>query len=189
MPNRTPNVAQRYVERNLLTIQVAIAVAAGLGLAIASNAPPFDRWVKTIVAEDRRDLYSAVSSVAGALLGFVMAAAAIILAAVDSPKLDRLKTSAQYRTLLRVFVSTSKWLGLLTIGSLVGIMLDRKEDPRPLIFYVLASLAVLCVLRFATCVWILERVTSVLGSDLGKGPSGAEPPSADPSISTQNPRS
>ena len=147
--------------RHFLRNEFAVAVVLGVLVLVS------DRWVSpggldSLLAGDRSVLWGTVASIAGALLGFVLAAASILVAIVERPPLRRLKVSSQYDTLWHTFVSATKWLGALTLLSLVQLTLDADHaaPARPWI-YLLVGAAVLAVLRVARCVWILQNVLSL----------------------------
>jgi hypothetical protein len=115
-----------------------------------------------ILGDNRAALYGTVAAVAGSLLGFVLAAATIILTVAGSMRLNRVTESSRYGDLWSMFLAATKGLGLVTITAIAALLFDQKEAPQPLVTYGLLLISIIASLQIATCIWILENVTKLM---------------------------
>lgn len=155
--------------RYLLNWWFAAAVLS-LGILLI---PGLKESVPTQVSGEQTDFYIALSGVSGALMGFLVAAITFLASLpTDRPLLQRLahgtadNPSLLHRT-LTVFGITTISLGVLTIASLLGILIDRQPETQ------LASgdlgagaywiwVVLLCLfpaaVRFGSCVFKLNEI-------------------------------
>jgi hypothetical protein len=162
MPNRPPNPAAMFVERHWRAIEwiVAIAVSVAAVLLLGSGEPGTRLY--SVLGDDRAALYGTISGVAGSLLGFVLAAATILVTVAGLPSMGRVTSSNQYGELWSMFLTTTKWLGLLTLWALGSLVVDKPTAPFAVMPYTLLFLSMTAAFQVGTCVWALERVTRVI---------------------------
>ena len=110
---------------------------------------------------NRQALYASVAAIAGSLLGFIVATAAIILVVADSPRLRIVRESRHYGTLYSVLFTSIKYLAVTTVAALVTLMIDKDNDPKVEASYVLLFCAILSTLAVARTVWVLENVITI----------------------------
>jgi hypothetical protein len=148
---------------------------------------------------NRGPIYSAVAGVAGALLGFVMAAVAILLPYANDGKLEFLQGSPEgkqvFRDLWGTFQSALSCLGVTTLVSLIALVVDHDGEVRlpahvgHVAAVITLALVLMSILRVGRCVWtlgkMLERVTTDESSEPGAGSPGTE--SGRPLIKTKPP--
>jgi hypothetical protein len=172
MPNSEPPAWATFLQQHWLLAQVvAAAIATAAVFALVGSGATGTRlgdWL----SNDRAALYGTVAALAGSLLGFVLAAATIILTIAGSPRLARVTGSNQYVALWSMFLMATKGLGALTLWSLAALVLDRDSSPVPLMTYGLLFLSVIAALQIGTCVWILERVTRLMTKPRALGGEG-----------------
>lgn len=109
----------------------------------------------------RGSLYGTLTALGGALLGFVITGLSVLLITGDNERMKALRTSDYYSQIFDIFFSTSKYLGVLVLVSLAGLILDRGANP---IFFmnVLVVWSVLIVIfRIIRCIWVLEKIVQL----------------------------
>lgn len=114
---------------------------------------------------NRGAVYGTAASIFGALLGFVIAAVAIVLGYADSPRLAVLRASKHYTTLWRVFIANIRALAFATVVALLALVLDRDGAPVHLLLYATAFAALLVGVRLGRAMWILENVIHLVTKD------------------------
>lgn len=85
--------------------------------------------VRDVLQGNRAPVYGTLASIFGSLLGFVIAAIAIVLGYADSGRLTFLRESRTLTDLWRVFSSNIWWLAAATLVSLLALMFDRETSP------------------------------------------------------------
>lgn len=152
--------AFRYFARHFFGLELAIATLVFLGLLLASIRWGFDSTLGLVFQENRSEIYSTLSTIFASLFGFTLAATTFVAGAA-SRNLLYLVTSGPHRDVLRlVFMSAIRWLGVATIVSLLGLVLDRGENP---VFPLLLMFAlVLVTFRLANCVYFLGLVVEIV---------------------------
>jgi uncharacterized membrane protein len=121
--------------------------------------------VRNLDASHRSSLYSTIASIVGSLLGFVIAAVAIVLPMASLPRLRVLRASPHYRELWRTFHSAIRWLAVATIACLVGLASDRSPDPLLPVTAFAVFTVVTAALRLLNAIWVLERVVDLVVGD------------------------
>ena len=110
----------------------------------------------------RETLYSTLAGLSGSLLGFVIAALAITVAAFRSDRLGLVRKHVQ--TLVATFSAATLYLGVATLVSIAALLFDRDADPIPLFFYSVVLVLALSAVALARCVWILHNVVSIVSA-------------------------
>jgi len=93
-----------WYNRNFLVLEFFISVLLTIGFVIWAEVfggfVVVDNWIFGM----RKELYSTIASISGALLGFIITAVSIVIVFVQSEKLELLRKSKDYPTLYRVFI-------------------------------------------------------------------------------------
>jgi|SRR6185312_2638692 len=110
--------------------------------------------------EHGETLYIVLAPITAAMLGFILAAAAIVVTSAPAERMRILRESPHYPELWETFRSALRYLGLATIAALVGLVVSG-DLPSRIIFYVVAGLAGLAALRTARCIWALNRMIHI----------------------------
>ena len=119
-------------------------------------------YVDALMQDNRAIIYGTTATIAGALLGFSIAAASIVLGFSSNERLELVRGSAHYSTLWRTFFQTIWWLGGLTVIALVCLIWDKDSDPVSwfvIPFFLFFSLS---VVRVARIIWILQRLVEII---------------------------
>lgn len=112
----------------------------------------------------RSQYYSAISSIAGALLGFIITAISIIATISDIPKFKLLTGSPVYRELFNIFFDATYWLAGATIYALVALAFDSDKVPVKLITLLGLFIFTVSTARVWRCVNMLKKVAILLAS-------------------------
>ncbi|MEX0629301.1 MAG: hypothetical protein WEE67_02570 [Chloroflexota bacterium] len=160
------NLLRTYWEPHFLRNEALVGGAVGVGLVLV-EVTFGNSLVDQILPRDRSTIWTSLAAVAGSLLGFELAAAAIIVSVSDSPSMRRLRASTQYPVLWQVFVSATKWLGTVTVSALTLLVLDVGHAATRPGLYVALVCVVTATLRVARSIWALDRsLRLIAGRDM-----------------------
>lgn len=152
-------------EQNFLRIDFAIAAGSFLVLmSVLWSAGTISKTAESF-GPIKANLYSSFFSLGGSLLGFLISAAAIAIAFQELPRFKLLKDSGQGRNIIIVFFDAMKWLSVLMVVSLLGLLFDTQNSSSPLIFYSLVLIFGICSFRVFRCIWILRKLTYIATSE------------------------
>jgi hypothetical protein len=149
---------REWWERRFLGAELVLAALVVAGLALL-DAVVLDRAFQGVLQmADRPALWATLAGIAGGLLGFVLASASIILGLVSSRKSWRIRISDQLQVIWRVYISTTRWLGALTVSSLLLLIVDTGNRAHPLVLAAIGFLVMVSVARLLRCIWILDQL-------------------------------
>lgn len=117
--------------------------------------------ISDLLDDNRGAFYGTSAALAGSLLGFVIAAFAITLGALDSARLALFRRSEHVRTLVRTFTAATIALGLATVLSMVGLLVDREKSQRPVAFYLVVVALLISASTLARSFWALHAVVRI----------------------------
>lgn len=118
----------------------------------------------------RTSFYSTIASILGGLVGFVITAFSIVMALMGDTRLEVLRKSAHFDTLVDVYLSGVKWMGSGAVFGLAALVLDRGSLPIPGAFQAALLLLGLSVARLWRAVTVLRGVVRVVGKPPPKVP-------------------
>jgi hypothetical protein len=147
---------------HFLLAELLVALAVALAFGVWHATPGGGRVVAATLAGNRAVVYGALTSLFGALLGFTIAALAIVLGYAFDNRLRLVRESPHYPTLWRVFIAATRALALATFAALLGLVLDRDRAPSPLILDLLVGATALAALRLARCLWVFEHIIGLI---------------------------
>lgn len=84
--------------------------------------------LESVPRGERLAVYDATSAAAGPLLGFVVAAVAVLIVLPDRPSVDRLRELAAWRALPKMLLVTAGLLTLTLLLTLVGQTADASSE-------------------------------------------------------------
>lgn len=138
----------------------------GISLIISATVVIWAEWldgrsdVDHFVAAHSSLLYTVVAPIDAAMLGFILAAAAIIVTATPAGQMRLLRHSAHYSDLWACFRSAMRFLGAGTVVTLVGLAITDQTAAR-FVFFSVVALSVVASLRVARCVWALNWIIRI----------------------------
>lgn len=109
----------------------------------------------------REGLYGTIAALAGALLGFVITGLSVLLTTSDTQQVKVLRQSKHYKTIFKIFFSTSKYLGLLLLLSLLSLIFDKKSSPEPILTLMTFWALTISSFRIIRCLWVLEKIINL----------------------------
>jgi hypothetical protein len=156
------SIVIRWWKAQFLLAELGLALVVALAFALWAARLGGGAVVDETLKGNRATMYGAIASICGSLLGFTIAAVAIVLGYASNERLVIVRESRHYATLWRVFIAAMRSLGLATVVALAGLILDREAAPLPVVLYVCAGTTVLAALRVARCLWVFERVIELV---------------------------
>jgi len=152
---------QREYREHFLRIEAWLAILATCLFALWTEN--YGGWttVEKTLAGNRGAVYGAFASLFGSLLGFVIAAVAIVLGYAESDRLKIVRESGHYGTLWRVFTAGMHALGFATITALGALILDRDNSRCHPALYACVWGVSLATARVIRSLWVLEQVIKI----------------------------
>ena len=145
-----------------------LAVAAGIVLwsEVFGGSEPVEHFIDAHSGL----LYTVAAPIDAALLGFILAAAAIIVTAAPDDRMAILRESKHYSDLWACFRSAMRFLAAATVVTLAGLVVAGEPGAR-IMFFIVAALSVLSALRVGRCVWALNWIIRIFtGPPLERSP-------------------
>ena len=154
-----------FWRKHFLGVELALALVAAAAFFLWGEYWGGRAELQDLLHDRRSAVYGAFAAIAGSLLGFVLATASIVLGLSSSPRLKRVRESAAYRDLWKVFTSATKALGLATAVLLGALIFDRDASPKFWLLYLSAFTVAFAAIRLIRCIWVLEQVIDVVASE------------------------
>ncbi len=148
----------KYYEKHFLTCELIISIVLIIGAYYCVIHFKLDYMVLKLLDQNRSALYGTISSISGALLGFIITGVSILLAMKESPALIIIKASKYYQTVFVVFTSACRYLGLNTTMALLGLLIDKDSSPHLWFFFIVLWASLISVFRLMRCLWVLEKM-------------------------------
>lgn len=153
---------KNWYNRNFIVLEFFIALLLSIAFAVWVERIAGYRVVDSWLFGIRKELYSTVASISGALLGFIITSVSIVVVFVQSEKLELLRKSKDYPTLYRVFIVAIKYLGFTTAISVLGLVVDKDNNPHQWLTYLITFGVMLSIFGLARCLWVLEQLISII---------------------------
>lgn len=148
----------KFWRRHFLYCELILALLIATGIWVwLSRYGGYDQ-IDALLDKNRSVVYGTLASIYGALLGFTIASAAIVLGHAQSEELRVVRESCHYQTLWKVFLSTIRFLGFSTIVALFALIFDRPNQHSriPMIMCIFGFL--ISALRLGRTIWVLENI-------------------------------
>ena len=153
---------QRHYEVHFLAYELVFALAVtGIIIAILESMSGRGHVAQALNGI-RQGVYIAIASIAGSLLGFIVTTVSIIMGFMSSPRLRLVRESQHHQTLYSVFFSAIRYLAVVTVLALVGLLIDRDNAPKVWATYVVLGATLVATARMYRCVWVLEKVIRIV---------------------------
>jgi hypothetical protein len=156
-------VRWQWWEENFARLELLVAVGVSIAFAVWGELFNGRALVVAELRDVRATLYTALTSVYAALLGFNVATMAVVVTLCTSAKLTKLRRSPQYKTVWDVFKRGHRALAVGLVVAVAGLLFDREAHPSPLVVYACVAAAAWSTVRFARCVWVLELCAEKVG--------------------------
>lgn len=152
---------RKFYRTHFLGVELFITLSLIIiGVILTSKSIGFE-VVENSLHGSRSTLYGSLASIAGAMLGFVITGLSILLTTNTNARMERLKKSKHYKTVFIIFFSTSKYLGLLLIASLISLIFDKDSKPMIPLTIISFSLSLIVGVRLLRCIWVLEKIVKI----------------------------
>jgi hypothetical protein len=155
-----------FIDHRGLTEAALAAVLAG-GFLIATSASNFDQ---TLDDKTRSTLYGSLAGTCAALLGFVLAALAILVALPSGDRLDALKRHPKWPRVPSAYFRAARALLATLIVCTLGIALDSANDPWKVWEVLTVVLLSLALTRVTASVVALDQILAVARAPKPKPP-------------------
>lgn len=159
----------KWWRRKFLIVELGAVVVGTLVLIAWAECFQGMLEIDRVLSGNRSALYGTLASIFGSLLGFAITAASIVLGFSSSVRLRVVRESRHFPTLWKVFGAAIRALGLATVVSLVGLVVDRDEAPVYFIIYLLVFSFLLSCVRIARTVWVLENIIALMTGPVRSG--------------------
>jgi len=134
--------------------------AAGLVVAIAGVLAVERGWGRAalhdLLESNRHEVYAALSSVFGTLLGLNLATMAIVVTFCALPPLAEFVRGPRYGEMWGIFKRANWTVAVALVASVAGLVLDRDKHPSVVLPYVMLTMLSLSLVAVSRCVWILN---------------------------------
>ncbi|MBI5297686.1 MAG: hypothetical protein HY869_19575 [Chloroflexi bacterium] len=154
----------KYWSAHFLTLEMVLAVVCSLLFVVWSETINNGVFVSQFFGDGRQELYNALATIFGSMLGFSITAVSIVLGYAQNEKLEILRISKHYSVLWDVFKSTIKVLAASTVMALVGLIGDKDANPSNVILYLNLFLSMLCAFRISRTIWVLEYIIAIVAT-------------------------
>lgn len=151
-----------FWQRHFLVFEAFLALLVSIAFTFWFYGFEGATYVNSILAENRATFYGTMASIYASLLGFLITATSIVLGFSVSDKLMVLRGSKEYPKLWKIFSSTIWILGVTTLVSLLGLLLDKDNNPVPFLIPVILTLTLLSLIRIARTIWALEHIIKLV---------------------------
>lgn len=145
---------------NFLSCEFVLGVVATGVLIVWSEFFGGSSHLDRFLDDHGETLYIVLAPITAAMLGFILAATAIVVTSAPAERMAILRESQHYPKLWATFRSALRYLGFATIAALIGLVVSG-EVPSRIIFYVVAWLSSLAALRTARCIWVMNWMVHI----------------------------
>ena len=147
---------EHYLRLELLSVIVVVSIVVCWSMVFGSKSTiDFFRCGNWIA------LYQTTASIAVVLLGFCLATVSLVGVYVSKPEFAVLRQSKHYSVLWGTVFSGVRYLGILAVWALSGLITDSGSDPVLWIRYVFLFLFVMSAIRVIRSIWITKNIVSI----------------------------
>ena len=159
--------AEKFLFWELLSgITASLLIVAALEFADDGN------WTSSFLSDSGPNFYAALAQINAALLGFAIAAAAIIVTAAPDDRLAELRNSEHFKSMWAIFRSAIRFLGAATLLSLLGLLVTDDGLAARTIFYATIAVSILAAFRITRCVWAMNWIIKIFMKGSAQRPAG-----------------
>ena len=116
--------------------------------------------IRSVLNNHRATVYGTLTSVFGALFGFVITSTSIMTSMQSSIPMKFLQGTNVYPQLWRFFTRGAKMLAITTLVCLIGLIANSHDEPcrRPIFELVTLGFAINAILHVGRCLFALHAV-------------------------------
>lgn len=147
-----------FWQRQFLFRDTVIALGFAL-ILLAALWVVIPAWVSTTVAKGELDTFTAtVATIYGALFGFALAAASILISVANRAELDQVRRSVHYPKLWVTLSQTTASLGFACLVALLLLLAEVSDFLATELFGLFVLASAYAIARLTRTVWILHKV-------------------------------
>jgi len=147
---------QHYLHLDLLSVILAVSIVVYWSIVFGNTSA-----IDLFRCGNWNAVYQTTASIAVVLLGFSLTTVSLVGAYVSKPEFTTLRQSRHYPVLWRTIFSGVRYLGVLAVWSLFGLIADSETDSVLWIRYVFLFLFVVSAIRVIRSIWITKNVVSI----------------------------
>lgn len=156
--------ANLFLDHRTKTEAVVVVVLVSVFL-LATDA---DRFDETLDPEMRSSLYDSLSAATGALLGFVLAALAVLVALPSTERIEKLQAHRRWHLIPSAYFRAARALLAGLVLCLLGLPLDSADDPWVLYEVAAVVALALALARVVAAIVALDQILTVAQADQKK---------------------
>lgn len=120
------------------------------------------RSLNELLAGNRATVYSTSAQIEGALLGFVLTAASVILGFSSSGRLALLIERGRFMGIMRSFFDAMRGCGVATAVSVIALLFDRDKAPSGVFFCVWLISIMWSIGNLIYCLYFFEMIVKAI---------------------------
>ena len=124
--------------------------------------------VDSLLSDERKDLYLALATAHAALLGFLIAAIAIVAAALPERVFDALRKKGFDEELWDHFLEACWMLGVAMLAALAALALDHSHSPNRYALALCAGTSATAWFRLGRAVTMLDQLVRIISGRPGQ---------------------
>jgi hypothetical protein len=148
-------------KRTVVDGWIADVVALALATVVVLRCDRTEKWIDAFVDGRRGDLYAALLGLHATLLGFILAALAIVLGYVNNPNFALVRRSGKLPALFTIFLASTRTEAIATAAALCALLGDRDKHAHTLLPAILAAITLVALLRLARTLWVMRLVVLI----------------------------
>lgn len=154
-------VGSLFLDQRAKTEAATVLLLVGAFL-LSTGWSNFD---ETLDSDMRSNLYNSLSATTGALLGFVLAALAVLVALPPTERLGKLQAHPRWHLVPSAYFRASRALLASLVLCLLGLPLDSSDDPWVLYEVAVVLVLGLALVRVSAAVVALDQILAVAQAD------------------------
>jgi hypothetical protein len=139
-------------------LELAVVVALVAAFVVSTTVDNFD---ETLAEARRGSLYGSLAGTSGALLGFVLAALAILVALPSTERVQALQKHPKWERVPQAYFRAARALLAALVLCTLGIALDSAKAPWKLYEVAAVIVLALALVRVAAAVVALDQILAV----------------------------
>ncbi|MEN8494618.1 hypothetical protein ABFB50_06580 [Dehalococcoides sp. THU3] len=148
-------------KKHFIIYETIAGLIFGSLITIWSINQPDGMDLYSLIKPSLQTIYSTIATIASSVLGFIITAITIILGLTQLPSLKIIRESKYYPMLYSVLFCTIKALGMTTLFSIIGLIINNNQALNQDIFYAIVIGSSISTIQIARSFWILEKIVYI----------------------------